>query len=65
MEVGLTFEGLCLVIYSYNKTNEKCKILEFIFGIEVYMFRALSLYIIRCLGLYTQHNLYVLLCIQS
>jgi len=38
--------------------------LKFIFGIELYMFRTVSLSIISSLALYTQHNLYVLLCVQ-
>ena len=41
------------------------KILEFIFGIGLYMFRTLSLYINRNLGLYTQQYIQVMLCIQS
>jgi len=39
---------------SYNKTNEMHKFLKFIFGIELYMFRTVSLSIIRSLALYTQ-----------
>ena len=30
---NLTFRGLCIVIYSYNKTNEMHHFLKFIFGI--------------------------------
>jgi len=41
-------------IYSYNKTNEMHKFLKFILGIELYMFRTVSLSIIRSLALYTQ-----------
>ena len=55
------------MIYSYNKTNGMHKFLKFIFGIEIYMFWTVSLYIIRSLELYTQHNLYdiyLLLCVQ-
>ena len=40
---------------------------KFIFGIEFYMFRTVSLSIIRSLALYIQHNLYdiyLLLCVQ-
>jgi hypothetical protein len=44
------------VIYSYNKTNEMHLILKFIFGIEFYMFRTVSLTIIRSLVLYTQQR---------
>jgi hypothetical protein len=40
--------------YSYNKTNELYKFLNFIFGIELYMFRTVSLSIVRSLALYTQ-----------
>jgi len=42
------------VIYSYNKTKEMHQFLEFIFGIELYMFRTVSLSIVRSLALYTQ-----------
>jgi hypothetical protein len=41
--------------------------LKFIFGVELYMFRTVSLSIIRSLALYTQHTLYdiyLLLCVQ-
>jgi len=51
---SLTFRGLCIVIYSYNKTNEMHKFLKFIFGIELYMFQTGFLSIIRGLELYTQ-----------
>jgi hypothetical protein len=36
---SLTFRGLCIVIYSYNKINEMHLFLKFSFGIELYMFR--------------------------
>jgi len=36
---------------SYNKTNKMHQILKFIFGIELYMFRTVSLSIIRSLAL--------------
>ena len=39
---------------SYNKTNEMHQFLEFIFGIELYMFWTGFLSIIRSLVLYTQ-----------
>jgi len=42
------------VIYSYNETNEMQKFLKFIFRIDLYMFQAVSLSIIRSLALYTQ-----------
>jgi len=42
------------VIYSYNKANEMHQFLKFIFGIEIYMFRIVSLSIIRSLALYAQ-----------
>jgi hypothetical protein len=38
---------------SYNKTNDLHQFLKFIFGIELYMFRTVSLSIIRSLALYT------------
>jgi len=34
-------------IYSYNKTNQMHQFLKFIFGIKIYMFRAVPLSIIR------------------
>jgi len=34
--------------------------LKFIFGIELYMFRTVSLSIIRSLALYTQQQVYVI-----
>jgi hypothetical protein len=55
------------MMYSYNKTNKMHKFLKFIFGMELYMFRTVSLSIIRSLALYIQHNLcdiYLLLCVQ-
>jgi len=74
--VGLTWDFLlvCLCEYcanstrsSYNKTNEKHKFLKFIFEIGLYMFRTVSLSIIRSPAPYTQHNLYdkyLLLCVR-
>ena len=44
---SLTFRGLGIVINSYNKTNEMHLFLKFIFGIELYMFRTVSLSIIH------------------
>jgi len=32
-----------MMIYSYNKTNEKPYYLKFIFGIKLYMFRTVSI----------------------
>jgi len=43
-----------LILFSYNKTNEIHWFLKFIFGIELYMFRTVSLSIIKSLALYTQ-----------
>jgi len=40
--------------YSYNKTNKMHYFLKFILGIGLYMFRTVSLSIIRSLVLYTQ-----------
>ena len=57
---NLTFTRPCIVLYSYNKTNEMHKFLKFILGIELYKFRTVSLYIIRSLLLYTQHYLNVI-----
>ena len=58
--INLTFRGPCIVLCSYNKTNEMHYSLKFIFGIEFYMFRTVSLYIIRSLALYTQQQVYVI-----
>jgi hypothetical protein len=44
----------------YNKTNEMHSFLKFIFGIEFYTFRTVSLSIIRSLALYTQQEVYVI-----
>jgi hypothetical protein len=52
--VFLTFRGRRIVIYSYNKTNETHYFLEFIFGIELYVFRRVPLSIIGSLALYAQ-----------
>jgi len=49
---SLTFREPCIVIYSYNKTNEMHYFLKFIFGIELYMFQTGFLSIIRSLVLY-------------
>jgi len=59
------------VTYAYNKTNDMHYFLKFIFGIELYMFRTVSLSIIRsCSSILiplasSQHILYVLLCVHS
>jgi len=53
---NLTFRGPCIIIYSYNKTNELHKFLKFIFGMELYMFWTVSVSIIRSLTLYTQQE---------
>jgi hypothetical protein len=59
---NLTLRGPCIVIYSYNKTNEMHWFLNFIFGIELYMFRTDPLSIIRSPVPYTQ--LYVCVIIK-
>ena len=56
---NLVFGGLCIVIYSYNKT-EMHEFLKFIFGIELYTFQTGFLSIIRSLELHTQQQVYVI-----
>jgi len=62
-----TFTCTLLLLYklemkhSYNKTNEMHQFLKFIFGIELYMFRAVSVSIIRSLALHTQQYIQVML----
>jgi len=51
---NLTLRGPCIVIYSYNKTNETHSFLKFILEIEFYIFQTVSPSIIRSLLLYTQ-----------
>ena len=58
----LTFRRPCIVIYSYNKTNEMHKFLKFIFGIELYMFQTDFLSIIMSLVLYTQQQFMLIAC---
>jgi len=48
------------VIYSYNKNNKMHYFLKFIFGIELHVFRTVSVSIIRSLALYTQQYVYVI-----
>jgi len=53
----LTFEGPCIVIYFYSKTNQMHNISNlFYFGTTFYMFRAVFPSIIRSLRLYIQHQ---------
>ena len=49
---GRQLENFCCI--RTIKTNEMHQFLKFIFGIELYMFRTVSLSIIRSLALYTQ-----------
>jgi len=52
----LTFVGPCIVIYFCSKTNQMHNISNlFYFGTTLYMFRTVSLSIIRSLRLYIQH----------
>jgi hypothetical protein len=51
---NLTFRGTYIVIYSCNKIKVMHLFLKFIFGIKLYMFRIVTLSIIRSLALYTQ-----------
>jgi hypothetical protein len=48
----LTFKWPCIVINSYNKTNQMHKLLKFIFGIKLYMFRTVPRSIVRSFSLY-------------
>jgi hypothetical protein len=46
----LTFKGPCIVIYSYNKSQQDALFLKFIFDKELFMFRTYLLSIIRSLN---------------
>ena len=50
------------MMYSYNKTNQTHQFLKFILGIELHMFRTVSLYVIRSLVLHTHRNKYMYVC---
>jgi hypothetical protein len=57
----LAFVGPRIVIYFYSKTNQIHNISDlFYFGTTLYMFRTVSPSIIRSLGLYVQHQVYVI-----
>jgi len=49
-ETILTFRGPCIVIYSYNKSQQDALFLNFILDKELYMFRTDLLSIIRSLS---------------
>jgi len=52
-----TFVGQCIVIYLYSKTNQMHSISNLsYFGTTLYMFRTVSLSIIRSLRLCIQHH---------
>ena len=51
---NLTFRRPCIVMYSYNKTKQTHQFLKFILGIELHMFRTVSLCVDRSPALYTQ-----------
>jgi hypothetical protein len=55
---------LWLEKYYYNKTNAMHSFLKFIFGIKLYMFRTVTLSIIRSLALYTQQYIQVMLAVS-
>ena len=46
----LTFRGPCVLIYSYNKSQQDALFLKFIFDKELYMFQTYLLSIIRSLN---------------
>jgi len=48
------FNWPCIVINSYNKTNQMYSFFKFIFGIKLYMFRTVPLSIIRSFSLHTE-----------
>jgi len=54
LNILLTSRWLCIVIYSYNKTNYMHYFLKFIFRIKIYIFRTVALSTIRSFSLYTQ-----------
>jgi hypothetical protein len=51
---NLTFMWPCIMINSYNKTNQMHQFLKCILGMKLYMFRTVPLSIIRSVSLYTQ-----------
>jgi hypothetical protein len=60
LSIIMTFVGPCIVIYFYSKTNQMQNISNlFYFGTTLYMFRTVSPSIIKSLGLYIQHQVYV------
>jgi len=57
----LTFEGPCIVIYFYNKTNQMYNISNlFYFGTTLYMFRTVFPSNIRSVRMYIQLQVYVI-----
>ena len=61
----MTFSCLCIVINSYNKTNQMHQCLKFIFGIKLYMFRTVPLSIINSFSTVHTATVYVIwVCLQ-
>jgi hypothetical protein len=55
---NLTFRGLCIVIYSYNKSQQDALFLKFIYKV-LYMFRTGLLSIIKSISMLYTRNRYL------
>jgi len=53
VHTAMVYVRPCIVINSYNETNQMHQFLKFIFRIKLYMFRTVPVSIIKCFSLYT------------